>query len=392
MAELKIIRMSDIVPEPTDWLWEPYIPYDAITLIQGDGGLGKTTVSLAIAAAVTGGSMLPGSSSIVPSSVIIQNGEDSYHQTIRPRLDLLGAGCDMIHVIDEEDEALSLADNRIEQTIIQTQAKLVIIDPVQAYFGKANMNSAGGVRPLLKHLGAVAARHGCAVLLVGHLNKKSGKAQYAGLGSVDIYAAARSVLTVGETNSEDDIRAIVHIKSNLAPKGVSQAFNFDPLSGFTWLGACDTTADEIMGKRPKPESRFAKARRFLESVLAGEPVPAVDIMQMAEEQDISHKTLHRAKDALGVISRKIGTQWYWILPIDVEYTEVSQDGQGSQHDSGDNVGHIGILNTAMTPGLYETDVVNVEDIQDCRNEAGQRNNMTNLTTLTNMTTLTSLPY
>ena len=360
MSELKIICMSDITPESVDWLWEPYIPSGAISLIQGDGGLGKTTVALAIAAAVTQGSTLPNSSSIVPANVIIQNGEDSYHQTIRPRLDLLGADCEKIFIIDDEEEPISLSDSRIEQVIIEKQAKLLIIDPVQAYLGKANMNSAGGVRPLLKHLGAVAARHDCAVLLMGHLNKKSGKAQYAGLGSVDIYASSRSVMTVGEINDEENIRAIVHIKSNLAAKGTSQAYRFDPMMGFKWLGACDTTADEIMGKKSKPESQFSKARRFLEAALTGEPVLAVDVMQLAEEQDISHKTLHRAKDALGVISRKVGTQWYWILPIEAQCTEISRGGQHGQ----------------------DSQVAHLEDFQHSQHEGSHSTGMTNLATLT----------
>ena len=332
MAELRIIKMSDIRPEPVDWLWEPYIPSGAITLIQGDGGMGKTTVSLAIAAAVTTGDALPGGSRAVPANVIIQNSEDSYAQTIRPRLEQLGADCGMIHVIDEDEKALSLSDERIGQTLIRTGAKLLLLDPVQAYLGGANMNSVGGVRPLMKRLGMVAARHGCAVLLVGHLNKKGGKAQYAGLGSIDIFAAARSVLTVGCTGIDDNIRAIVHNKSNLAPAGKSQAFGLDPVSGFTWMGDCDTTIDEVLGKGKKPETQFAKARRLLETVLAHEPVPAVEIMQMAEEEGISPKTLNRAKDALGIISVKRGTQWFWILPIEAEYTEGGQDGQHGQDD------------------------------------------------------------
>jgi hypothetical protein len=330
MAELKIIKMSEITPEPVDWLWEPYIAYGAITLIQGDGGQGKTTVSLAIAAALTKGEALPSGSSPIRSNVIIQNGEDSYSHTIRPRLEQLGANCDLIHFIDEEETALSFADERIEQTIVATNAKLLILDPVQAYFGKANMNSANGVRPLLKKLGAVAARHGCAVLLVGHLNKKGGKAQYAGLGSIDIYAAARSVMTVGCTGIDENIRAVVHNKSNLAFAGKSQAFGLDPISGFNWLGDCDTTIDEVLGKGKKPESQFAKARRFIETTLASRPVPAVEVMEMAEEQGISLSTLNRAKEALGAISIKQGEQWFWVLPIEAECREVYQDTQHSQ--------------------------------------------------------------
>ena len=153
-------------------------------------------------------------------------------KTIRTRLEQMGADCDKIHIIDEDEKALSLSDARIEEAIARTNAKLCLLDPVQAYFGRANMNSANGVRPLMKRLGEVAARHGCSVLLVGHLHKKASKAAYAGLGSIDIFAAARSVLTVGYTNADENIRAIVQNKNNLAPAGKLQAFSIDPVSGF----------------------------------------------------------------------------------------------------------------------------------------------------------------
>ena len=338
MAELKLIRMSDIHPEPVEWTWEPYIPSGAITLIQGDGSAGKTTVTLAIAAAITRGDALPGSGSLIPSNVIIQNGEDSYAQTIRTRLEQMGADCDRIHIIDEDEKALSLSDARIEEAIARTNAKLCLLDPVQAYFGRANMNSANGVRPLMKKLGEAAARHGCSVLLVGHLHKKANKAAYAGLGSIDIFATARSVLTVGYTNIDENIRAIVQNKNNLAPAGKSQSFSIDPVNGFTWLGECDATVDEILGKPRKPESQFAKARRFIETILSHRPVLAVEVMERAETEGISLSTLNRAKEALGAISAKRGEHWYWILPIEAECRDVSdvtQDSQHSHHEQGE---------------------------------------------------------
>jgi hypothetical protein len=198
------------------------------------------------------------------------------------------------------------------------------------------------------------------------LNKKGGKAQYAGLGSIDIFAAARSVMTVGCTGIDENIRAIVHNKSNLAPAGKSQAFGLDPVSGFTWMGDCDTTIDEVLGRGKKPESQFAKARRFLETTLAdARPVPAVEIMQMAEEQGISPATLNRAKDALGVLSTKRGTQWFWVLPIDVEHTDVTQDSQHYQdyHGGSDEVSQStalinmsNLINMTNFPGQSESEV------------------------------------
>jgi hypothetical protein len=116
MATLKIKRISDFQTESVQWLWEPYIPLGAVTILQGDGGLGKSTISCLIAAAVTNGKGLPGNGiSVSCSSVIMQNEEDSYTKTIRPRLEDFGADCDRVFVIDEEEQPLSFTDERIGQ-------------------------------------------------------------------------------------------------------------------------------------------------------------------------------------------------------------------------------------------------------------------------------------
>ena len=365
MTELKIICMDDIQSEPVDWLWEPYIPYGAISLIQGDGAMGKTTLSLSIASAISRGEPLPetlrqtgglnnggGFAVPVPSNVIIQNGEDSYSQTIKPRLENLGADFLKIFCIDEDEQALTFADTRIEQAITEKNAKLVIIDPVQAFWGKANMNAAGSVRPILKQLGIVAQRANCAVVLVGHLNKNGrGKANYRGLGSIDIFAAARSVVTVGKTDADDNIRVMVHNKSNLAPAGPSQAFGLDPVGGFYWAGEYDVSVEEVISghKRPKPENQFAKARIFIEKNLRNGPVPSADILELAEEQGISEKTLQRAKSALGVYSHKINGIWHWELPIEGNCTEVYEDGQHSQDGHNTTLTALTILTTLPDP-------------------------------------------
>jgi hypothetical protein len=185
----------------------------------------------------------------------------------------------------------------------------------------------------MKHLAAVAERNDCAIILVGHLTKKGGKSAYRGLGSIDIYAAARSVMTVGMLPSDENIRVMVHNKSNLGARGAAQAMGLSADGEFIWLGEHDITVDEVMSgkENEKKESQFAKARRLLEKALGGGlPVPAVDIMQMADDEGISFKTFKRAKDALGVISLKRSGQWYWQLPIDVVYEECGQEEQTDQ--------------------------------------------------------------
>jgi hypothetical protein len=158
------------------------------------------------------------------------------------------------------------------------------------------------------------------------------------LGSIDIYNAARSVLTVGKIAWEDDMRAMVQNKSNLSAPGMPQAYNFNPR--FTWLGDYEITVEELLkGKRKnkpeqetaQPESQSDKARRLIETALADGAVPAGDMEILAEENEISMKTFNRVKGDLGVISVPLHGRWYWQIPIEAEYTEIEEDGHGHEN-------------------------------------------------------------
>lgn len=323
--QLEIITMSDVETEDVCWLWKPYIPMGKISMVQGDPGDGKTTMVLAIAAALTVGAPLPGSDSALPlSSVIYQTAEDGLADTIKPRLVQLGADCGRVHVINEDETALSFSDERIERAILRTGAKLFILDPLQAYLGGIDMHRANDVRPVFKQLGLVADRTGCAIVIIGHLNKGGAKSQYRGLGSIDIHAAARSVLTVGKIPVDESMRAVVHGKSNLAPHGNSLAFGLDPTSGFTWLGDYEITLEELLaGRKPKQENQLGRAQEFVAQALANGAAASVELFRAAEEQGLSPKTLNRAKGAMGIKSFRQGGQWYWSLPG-------SEGGQGGQ--------------------------------------------------------------
>lgn len=319
LEELKLINMEEIRTQEIHWLWKPYIPFGKITIIQGDPGDGKTTMILAIAAAVTRGLPLPErDEGEEPFTVIYQTAEDGLGDTIKPRLVQAGADCAKVLVIDESKEALTLSDTRIEQAITQTGARLFILDPLQAYLGaNVDMHRANEVRPILKHLGNVAERTGCAIVIVGHMNKGGFKSQYRGLGSIDIQAAARSVLTLGRIQGKPTYRAFAQGKSNLAPEGKAIAFELDPETGFRWIGEYPITIDELLqGALVERESVFEKAERLLKTELTGKALPASVISELAKEQEISVRTLKSAKAALGVKSFKKQNQWYWTLSQD----------------------------------------------------------------------------
>jgi archaellum biogenesis ATPase FlaH len=311
---LKLIRMDEVETTEIDWLWYPYIPYGKLTLIQGDPGCGKTTVVLAIAAAVTTGAALPESKTAVEmTNVIFQTSEDGLGDTVKPRLVQSGADCGRVLVIDESEKELSLSDLRIEQAISITGAKLFILDPLQAYLGAdVDMHRANEIRPILKRIGAIAEKTGCAIVVIGHLNKGTSKSQYRGLGSIDIQAAARSVLTVGRIKGKPYTRAIVQGKNNLAPEGQAIGFELDPATGFRWIGTIPITIDELLsGIMPEKDSAYDKAVDFIKAELADGEKPAAFLFEKAASQDIQARTLKKAKAMLEVKSRKQGDRWYW---------------------------------------------------------------------------------
>jgi len=326
---LKLIRMSDVTAEQVKWLWYPYIPFGKITMIQGDPGDGKTTAVLAIAAAVTTGVPLPENKEVnPPMSVIFQTAEDGLGDTIKPRLEHANADCSRVIVIDETDKALSLLDERIERAIEQTGAKLFILDPLQAYLGAdVDMHRANEIRPVLKRISTIAEKTGCAVVVVGHLNKGTSKSQYRGLGSIDIQAAARSVITVGRIKGEQYMRAIAQGKNNLAPEGRTIGFELDPNNGFRWTGVLDMSIDDLLsGTIPERDTTYDRAIDFLKAELAEGDKPAAELFKKAAEQDISERTLRSAKKALDVKASKREKRWYWAIPTaQVEQMELQED-------------------------------------------------------------------
>ena len=316
MAELKIISMDEVQSKQVNWLWYPYIPYGKITIIQGDPGEGKTTLALRLAALLSKGEALPyDDTEREPVKIIYQTAEDGLEDTIKPRLETAEADCTQIKVIDESEAALSMLDERIEKAIIEVGARVVILDPIQAYVGaNINMNNANEVRNVMAQLGRIAEKYDCAILLVGHMNKGSGnKSSYRGLGSIDFQAAARSVLIVGRIKEEPETRVVCHTKSSLAPEGKSIAFRLDKDNGFEWIGEYDISADELLNGDGKGQ-KSRKAKEFLLEILADGGMSQKKILEEAAKRGIKGKTLRNAKSELEVDSVKRGNQWYWVLP------------------------------------------------------------------------------
>ena len=344
--KLKLINMDSVEVEQIEWLLYPFIPYGKVTIIQGDPGEGKTTMVLQIIAKLTrgepifpvtdttmkikekrsnevnsGNDGLDGEdnmqeqSSMSPVNVIYQTAEDGLGDTIKPRLLAAGADCSRVLVIDDSDQPLTMADARLEEAIVQTKAKMVVLDPIQGFLGaEVDMHRANEIRPLMKRVAVLAEKYHCAVILIGHMNKNSnGKSSYRGLGSIDFQAAARSVLIVGRVKDEPEVRVVCHTKSSLAPEGTSIAFRLDKNNGFEWIGEYDISADELLNGDGRGQ-KSRKAKEFLLEILANGGMTQKKIAEEAETRGIKSKTLWNAKRELEIDSVKRGKQWYWMLP------------------------------------------------------------------------------
>lgn len=323
---LKLINMEQVEVEKIDWLLYPFIPFGKVTIVQGDPGEGKTTMVLQIIAKLTKGeAVLPSGSDepaleaktvdLEPVNVIYQTAEDGLGDTIKPRLFSAGADCSRVMVIDDNDQALTMMDARLEEAIIKTKARLVVLDPIQGFLGAAvDMHRANEIRPLMKRVAVLAEKYHCAIILIGHMNKNSnGKSSYRGLGSIDFQAAARSVLIVGRIKDEPEIRVVCHVKSSLAPEGKSIAFRLDKDTGFEWIGEYDISADDLLSGDNRGKKIHA-AKEFLQEVLASGSVAQTKVAEEAESRGIKKKTLWNAKKELEINSVKIGNQWFWMLP------------------------------------------------------------------------------
>lgn len=300
---VKIIRMSDVELTPVEWLWKPYLPFGKLSVLQGNPGEGKTYFAMHLAAACTNGKLLPNMERMEPFNVIYQTAEDGLGDTVKPRLIEAGADLDRVLVIDDSEVQLTLSDERIEKAIVENNARLVIIDPIQAYLGAdVDMNRANEVRPIFMRLGQVAQRTGCAILLIGHLNKAAGmQSLQRGLGSIDIAAAVRSVMFIGKLKHDPTMRILTHEKSSLAPPGVSLAFSLGDEGGFRWVGEYDITADEMLsGIEPQRETKTQQAKDLICTLLAGgKQVLSEDIDKAALERGIPGRTVRDAKRELG---------------------------------------------------------------------------------------------
>ena len=314
-----VSRYADISSTPVRWLWYPYIALGKITLLQGDPGDGKSTMMLNLIAALSSGGNLPDGTPLSRQHrVIYQCSEDDPADTIKPRLEGFGAECRNIAFIKEEmDTGLTLDDERIRCAISEYKPTLVVIDPIQAYIGNdSDLQIAARARKLMRRIGTWASTYECAIVLIGHMNKKEGsKDLYRSLGSIDIVAAARSVLLVEREPFNLYQRTVYQIKNSLAPIGKPLHFEICPETGFQW-GKSDNSPTQVT--QPETYIESIKTKHELAAAIIWKEMRHGDVesktMQAKlAENGIGEKTIQEVKNTLGVRSYMKMRKWYWSL-------------------------------------------------------------------------------
>jgi hypothetical protein len=329
---LDIRAASDIRVEPLTWLWEPWLARGTLAILDGDPGLGKSSLTIDLIARVTTGRAMPGSDGpgVEPHRVIVCACEDSAERVVVPRLTAAAADLARVHVLGGVIETTPAGEQQADLQLprdldliadwcrLQRPA-LVVIDPLFAVLGldangklvKANDDQS--VRKLTGAFRTLAEETGAVILAVRHLNKAAGgSALHRGSGSIALAGQARSVLLAGKDPQDPDRgRVLAGVKSNLGPLPRSRRFTVEavettvgPASRIAWGTECDTAADELV-KPPDPDDRRQgqrdRADDFLRTELAAGPKDWDALVAAAEASGLAEGTLRNARTRLGLI-------------------------------------------------------------------------------------------
>jgi RecA/RadA recombinase len=313
--EANILYLDKVQPVNVKWLAFPFLPIGKISLLIGDPGVGKSTVALYIASMLSQGkAVFESSNDPIKGETIYISAEDRADDTLKPRLIAAGADCSQIAVITNIGNDLIADRELLEDAVIKTGARLVVIDPLAAYIGRdADMCRAADMRRMMSGLADIAGKHECAMLIISHLNKSTGtKSLYRGLGSIDIAASARSVMYIERSENDNDIRVISHIKSSLALEGHALAFRIEDGSAISWLGEYDSEIEGVCVEN-NDDSKRELASNVILSLLSNGPMLGTAVQKACAEADLSESTVNRAKKDLRVRSIRKADGWYWTL-------------------------------------------------------------------------------
>ncbi len=331
---LTVRNIADIEMRAINWLWKPRMALGKLNMLAGQPGLGKSQITCHLAALVTTGGMFPDGARSPTGNVIFLTCEDDPEDTIRPRLEAAGAKTDKIFLIDAvadvvDGKALVRGlDLSRDVSLLRDEAKkvdnvrLIVIDPISAFLGRADAHKAHEVRGLLAPLASLAAELGAAILMLSHLNKGSGdsNAMSRVTGSGAFIAAARSGWLVEKDPDDEDERRrlLVPLKNNLGDDSTGFSYSLETVqltpdietSRVRFGGTVQMKAAELLQRQSsdcEQRSLTDDATEFLETYLEAGAQPSKDAMRAAEAEGHTPKSIRRAREKLRVVVRRAGS-------------------------------------------------------------------------------------
>jgi AAA domain len=327
------VRASDVKQRRIGFLWHPHVPRGVVTGFGGDGGVGKSTVTCSWAAAVTRGFEMPNGWRPMngeAANVLMMNAEDDLEAVLAPRLAAAGADLDRVKLLDlRKDDGLAVLSpgtlRTMDDEMEQLKPRLVVIDPIVSFVGEArDMNRANEIRPMIRALQFLAARHDCGLVVVGHLNKnESARPGNRFSGTVDFRNAFRSLLLAGRVDGEPERGcAVFHNKSNYAyeaePVGyVTATAEGDHVAHCEW-GPTDLTEREVFDGKAPQTGKAKTGADVVREVLKGMPnltAPGAmmhNVIEAALGTLPSPGTMQKIRDGVPVVTAKHGdgtTDW-----------------------------------------------------------------------------------
>ena len=317
----KVKRFSEIPLNQPSFLVSPFIPANALIILAGASGCGKSSFISALAAMLSLGKGLYGNAQ-PPARILIFSAEDNYDGSIKCRLDCAEADEDNIFAIPYEDCSTYPFDifvEALEDTIKANKINLVILDPITSFLGNININKSHEVRKCLITLQKLAKQTSCAILGIAHYNKSQKTTILSNkiLGSSEFFNVPRSVVLISYHPYEQSRRVLINIKNSFIDSDTMLSYKLH--HGLIKDVTSETIPQSVLldAQNPKKQSKLTKAINWLSDILQNGPVNVTDIKQMCETQDFSYSYVQQtAKVALGVASRwgQDGKKHEWYLP------------------------------------------------------------------------------
>jgi hypothetical protein len=336
--QLRVTSLAAVMPERVHWLWKPYLPLGRPVGLEGDPGVGKSSLVAKITAHLTTGQPFPNvihgqaPQPVSACNVCLLTAEDDPGDTILPRIAVNGGDparvylIDGWHQLDGAQGPVTMQDlDLLTQALERHTPRLLVFDPVQSFFGKGiDMNHASDTRPVLDAVVALCKQYRCTPLFVRHIGKaRRDKALYAGLGSIDITAAMRSVLFLGADTENDQRRILAQSKANNAGLGASLAYRIVSVDHalltptgdrvtveaprLDWDGLSPLTATDLASPpltNDEEVSALDQAREFLRELLTDGPMLAEEVSAAAKQAGIAMATIRRAKPLAGIQTKR----------------------------------------------------------------------------------------